>query len=54
MGVLEGDWQPERLVILEFESLEAAQAFYDSEEYGAARDAREGAATMQMVAVAGV
>jgi len=54
MGVLEGDWQPERLVILEFESLEAAQAFYDSEEYGAARDAREGAAKMQMVAVAGV
>lgn len=53
MGVLEGDWEPERLVILEFESLEAAQAFYDSQEYRAARDARAGVATMQMVAVAG-
>ena len=54
MGVLEGDWEPERLVILEFESLEVAQAFYASQEYRTARDARSGAATMQMVAVAGV
>lgn len=53
MGVLEGDWKPERLVILEFESLEAARAWYESEEYAAARDARAGAATMHMVAVAG-
>ena len=53
MSVLEGDWQPERLVILEFDSLEAAQAWYESEEYAAARDARAGAATMHMVAVAG-
>ena len=54
MGVLEGEWEPERLVILEFDSLEAARGWYESEEYAAARDARAGAATMHMVAVAGV
>lgn len=51
--VLEGDWHPPRLVILEFDSMQAAQAFYDSPEYRAARAARAGAATMNMLAVAG-
>ena len=30
---LEGDWQPRRLVVLEFPSLEQARRWYDSEEY---------------------
>jgi uncharacterized protein (DUF1330 family) len=51
--VLEGDWQPNRVVVLEFPSLERARAFYDSPEYAAARVAREGAALMNMIAVAG-
>ena len=54
MEVLEGDWRPERLVVLEFESLEVARGWYASEQYRAAREAREGAATMEMVAVAGL
>ena len=41
--VLEGDWAPERVVLLKFPSVEAAQAFYDSPEYGLARTARAGA-----------
>ena len=31
---LEGDWQPARLVILEFPSIDAARAWYGSAEYG--------------------
>jgi uncharacterized protein (DUF1330 family) len=52
--VLEGDWSPSRLIVLKFRSLEKAQAFYSSEEYKAARQAREGAAVMRMIAVEGV
>ena len=52
--VLEGDWAPERIVILKFPSLEAAKAFYELPEYLKAREAREGAAIMRMVAVEGV
>ena len=54
MAVLEGDWQPKRLVLLEFEDLEAAKRWYDSQEYVEARALREGAATFNMVAVQGV
>jgi uncharacterized protein (DUF1330 family) len=54
LAVLEGDWQPSRLVVLEFPDLEAAKAFYDSEEYTAARKLRAGAANLNMVAVEGV
>jgi uncharacterized protein (DUF1330 family) len=52
--VLEGSWQPNRVVVLEFPSLEQARAFYDSPEYTTARNARKGAARMNMIAVAGV
>lgn len=31
--VVEGDWQPNRLVILEFPSLEQARAWYNSPAY---------------------
>jgi len=51
---LEGDWMPNRVVVLEFPTLEAARAFYDSPEYRAARAARAGAANMNMIAVTGV
>jgi uncharacterized protein (DUF1330 family) len=51
---LEGEWQPSRLVILEFESLEQIQEWWDSPEYAEARRVRAGAATMQMVAVEGI
>ena len=53
-AVLEGDWQPQRIVILEFPSLAAAKEFYDSPEYRAARALRSGAATMDIIAVEGV
>jgi uncharacterized protein (DUF1330 family) len=52
--VLEGDWQPDRVVVLKFASVEQARRFYDSPEYKRARDARAGAAVMRMVLVEGV
>lgn len=52
--VLEGDWQPDRVVVLKFPSVEQAKRFYDSAEYRRARDARTNAAVMRMVLVEGV
>ena len=52
--LLEGDWAPPRLVILEFESVEQAKRFYDSPEYRAARERRHGAALMNMLVVEGL
>jgi uncharacterized protein (DUF1330 family) len=51
--VLEGNWQPQRLVVIEFESREKAKAFYDSPEYVAARQARAGVSSFDMVLVEG-
>ena len=52
--LLEGDWAPPRLVILEFESVEQAKRFYASPEYRAARQQRQGAAQMNMLVVEGL
>jgi Uncharacterized conserved protein len=52
--VMEGDWAPQRVVLLKFASFEAAKAFYLSPEYGKARAAREGAAIMRLICVEGV
>src|SRR5258708_19460535 len=38
-AVLEGDWRPGRVIVIEFPSLEAARRFYTSVEYTAARRA---------------
>jgi uncharacterized protein (DUF1330 family) len=54
LEVLEGDWEPKRLVVLEFPDLDAAKAFYESEIYQEAKALREGAAHLNMVAVDGV
>ncbi len=52
--LLEGDWHPPRLVILEFDGADTAQRFYDSPEYQAARKVRQNAASMNMLVVEGV
>ncbi len=52
--VLEGDWQPSRVVVLRFPTVAAARAFHDSPEYRRAREARAGAAVMRMITVEGV
>ena len=52
--ILEGEWQPGRLVILEFPDVAKAKAWLDSEEYRAAKAIRHAAATSNMVVIAGL
>jgi uncharacterized protein (DUF1330 family) len=52
--LLEGNMPAERLVVIEFADRAAAEAWYNSPEYQAARKLREGAATGSFVAVDGV
>jgi uncharacterized protein (DUF1330 family) len=52
--VLEGGWNPQRVTVVEFESLEKLKAFYGSPEYQAAIRTRAGAANMNMLAVQGI
>lgn len=51
---LEGEWKPQRLTIVEFDSMEKAKAFYASPEYGAAKKARAGAAKFKALLVQGI
>lgn len=51
---LEGAPETARVIIVEFPSLDAAQAFYDSDVYGEAMPLRRGCAQVQMVVVDGV
>jgi len=54
IAVLEGDWKPKRLVMLEFADLEAAKRFYEGADYQQVKRLRDGAANLNMVAVQGV
>jgi uncharacterized protein (DUF1330 family) len=52
---LEGAWQPTRMAMLKFPSYEQARAWYDSEQYRAARAKRTGTtAYFNMILVEGV
>jgi uncharacterized protein (DUF1330 family) len=51
---LEGEWTPQRLVILEFESLERAKQWLDSPEYAPAKAIRQRTASSNMVVIEGV
>jgi uncharacterized protein (DUF1330 family) len=52
---LEGEWDPCRVVILEFESVARAKAWIDSPEYREARSLRHASAcTHQMIVVEGL
>lgn len=51
---LEGGWEPQRIVVLVFESVERARAWYDSPEYGPLLRLRQGASEGRFVLVEGV
>jgi uncharacterized protein (DUF1330 family) len=52
--VLEGDWNPPRVVVLEFPTMEALRTWYGSAEYAPVLKLRmEGATTRKMIAVEG-
>ncbi len=52
--VLEGDWNPRTLVMLEFESMEQAKQRYRSPAYTRAREIRLRAASTNLILVEGV
>jgi uncharacterized protein (DUF1330 family) len=54
MIALEGPEITERVVLVEFPTLEQAREFYDSEEYQRAREKRHAAATVSLIAIDGV
>ena len=51
---LEGEWKPQRLVIVEFPSMDALQAWYRSPEYAPILELRKSASTGSVVVAAGV
>lgn len=50
----EGGWSPQRLIVVEFPSLEQARAFYDSPEYAPALAIRKRAAKSRLLLVEGI
>ncbi len=51
---LEGDWQPNRIVVLEFDSVEKAEAWWSSQNYAAPKQLRQSAAVTKMIVVEGM
>ena len=51
---VEGDWKPDRVVVLEFPSMEQAKRWYDSEEYRAPKAMRLRAGRANLIMVEGV
>jgi len=54
MEILEGDWRPNRIVVLEFDSIEKAKNWINSPEYSEARALRHQTATSHTVVVEGL
>ena len=53
VSTMVGDWQPERIVLIEFESIEQVQEFFASPEYLALVPLREQSATTRAIIVEG-
>ena len=52
--VLEGDWDPHRLVIIEFPDMASLRAWYNSPEYIRLKAIREKCATARLIALDGI
>ena len=52
--VLEGEWAPRRVVVLEFPNAERARAWWESPEYAAAKALRQSCADTQMLLIDGL
>jgi uncharacterized protein (DUF1330 family) len=51
--VLEGTWEPLRIVVMEFPDTETARGWYESADYQAIAPIRQGASTTDIVLVQG-
>jgi uncharacterized protein (DUF1330 family) len=52
--ILEGGYEPKRVVIIEFPDLEAARGWYESDEYAPLRALRQSASETDIFVVEGV
>ena len=52
--VLEGSYEPLRVVIIEFPDLDAARGWYESEDYAPLRELRQSASDTDILVVEGV
>ena len=52
--VLEGNWQPKRLVLLEFPSAEQARKWWESEEYAPAKALRQATSDGELTIIEGI
>lgn len=50
---LEGDWEPHRVVVLEFPSIDHARRWHSSEEYAHAKELRQRASVGSLLLVEG-
>lgn len=52
--VYEGDWQPRRIVLFEFPSVEAFEAFYEGPVYQGLKPIRDACSSARLVSVQGL
>ena len=51
---LEGSWHPSRFVVIEFDNIDQAKAWWSSEEYKPAKELRQQTSNTEMILVEGV
>ena len=54
LWIAEGNWNPKRLVVVEFDSFEKAKEFWNSEDYKPLKDLRQSSAYTDMIFVDGI
>ena len=52
--VYEGDWEPRRIVLLEFPSVEAWESFYNGATYQGLKSVRDACSSARLVSVEGL
>ncbi len=52
--VLEGNYQPRRMIVLEFADMATLKAWYDSDDYAALKEMRQSSSSANIVAVEGM
>ena len=53
-AILEGDWEPERIVVLEFPTADRAREWWHSEMYSKLKVIRQQSTTTKMILVEGI
>ena len=52
--VLDGDWDPQRVVVIEFDTAEQAKAWYESADYKGPKSIKKSASRVRTILVAGI